>query len=76
MFIGRVALGGEEVAIVGIPDFLIRDGDGYRIRDAKLSLQSDEKTHPEILLQLGLYAYLFPQAGGRAPTALHAPLGA
>ena len=75
VFSVRTTLGGEEVEIVGIPDFLIRDGDGYRIRDAKLSLHANEKTHAEILLQLGLYAYLFTQAVGRPPTAIEALLG-
>jgi predicted RecB family nuclease len=49
------------VTIVGRPDFLILDGDGYLIRDAKLSRQVDDKHHEEITLQLQLYGWLFEQ---------------
>lgn len=36
-FRAPIDLDGEMCEIVGEPDFLIRDGDGYRIRDSKLA---------------------------------------
>ena len=62
-------LGGVPVTIVGRPDFLVVDGDGYLIRDSKLSRQVDDKHHIEITLQLQLYGWLFEQAVG-APAKL------
>jgi predicted RecB family nuclease len=60
----ETALTGIPVTIVGRPDFLILDGDGYVIRDSKLSRQVDEKHHEEITLQLQLYGWLFEQTVG------------
>jgi uncharacterized protein len=60
----ETALMGIPVTIVGRPDFLILDGDGYIIRDSKLSRQVDEKHHEEITLQLQLYGWLFERAVG------------
>jgi predicted RecB family nuclease len=59
--------GATEAEIFGIPDFLIHDGDGYIIRDAKMARRIDEKNHPEILLQVQLYGWLFEKSYG-APT--------
>ena len=39
-------IAGTEVEIVGQPDFLILDGDGYLIRDSKISRRIDEETPP------------------------------
>ena len=55
---------GIPVTIVGRPDFLILDGDGYVIRDSKLSRKVDEEHHEEITLQLQLYGWLFEQTVG------------
>ena len=66
---------GEEVRIVGIPDFLVRDGAAYRVRDCKLALHADEERHPEILRQLELYGWLFERTAGAPPTALEVVLG-
>lgn len=66
----NTSLGGIEVEIVGIPDFLILDGGGYIIRDSKMSRRIDEKNHPEILLQVQLYGWLFQTSSGTAPKAL------
>jgi predicted RecB family nuclease len=66
---------GEEVRVVGIPDFLIRDGAAYRVRDCKLALHADEERHPEILRQLELYGWLFERTVGAPPTALEVVLG-
>ena len=43
---------GTRDVVTGIPDFLIRDGDGYRVRECKLSRSLEEKDHPEIRRQL------------------------
>jgi predicted RecB family nuclease len=57
-------ISGTPVIIVGRPDFLIFDGDGYLIRDSKLSRQVDEKHHVEIIFQLQLYGWLFEESVG------------
>jgi uncharacterized protein len=75
VFVSTAELDGDKVELVGIADFLIRDGDGYRVRDAKLSLHADEKSHPEIPLQIQLYGFLLEQATGQPPRALEALLG-
>src|SRR5208282_4224933 len=69
----RVA--GTEVEIVGQPDFLILDGDRYLIRDSKISRRIDEDNHPEILLQLQLYGWLFTKSCGTPPKALQVHSG-
>jgi predicted RecB family nuclease len=68
----RVAhtFGDIEAEIVGYPDFLILDGDGYVIRDAKMARRIDEENHPEILLQVQLYGWLVERSSGVAPKAL------
>jgi predicted RecB family nuclease len=66
----RHTFGATEVEILGIPDFLILDGDGYSIRDAKMARRIDEANHPEILLQVQLYGWLFEKSCGPAPKAL------
>jgi predicted RecB family nuclease len=57
---------------IGEPDFLIREGDGYVIRDVKMARRVDEKNHPEILLQLQFYGWLFEQIFGTRPVRLEA----
>jgi uncharacterized protein len=59
--------------LAGIPDFLIREGAGYAVRDAKLAVNLDQ--HPEIPAQLGLYAHLLESATGQAPARLEVVLG-
>jgi predicted RecB family nuclease len=49
--------GATEAEILGIPDFLILDGDGYIVRDSKMARRIDEGNHPEILLQVQLYGW-------------------
>jgi predicted RecB family nuclease len=63
-------IAGTEVEIVGQPDFLILDCDGYIVRDAKMARRIDEEHHPEILLQVQLYGWLFEKSCGLAPKAL------
>lgn len=62
--------GETEAEIVGLPDFLILDGEGYIIRDAKMARRIDEENHPEILLQVQLYGWLFEQSVGVSPKIL------
>jgi len=62
--------GSVETEIVGIPDFLILDGDGYVIRDSKMARRIDAENHPEILLQVQLYGWLLERSSGVAPMAL------
>ena len=66
---------GTDVEIVGVPDYLILDGDGYVIRDSKMARRIDEENHPEILLQLQLYGWLFERSCGIAPNGLQVCAG-
>ena len=68
-------INGTQVSIVGRPDFLILDGDGYLIRDSKLSRKVDEKHHVEIALQLQLYGWLFEQTVGMPAKRLQVHAG-
>ena len=68
------AIDGESSDLVGLPDFLIRDGDGYIIRDSKLA-RSVEGRHPEIALQLQLYGWLYEQVVGKPPAGLQVHSG-
>jgi predicted RecB family nuclease len=74
-FLADAVLGGTEVEIVGVPDFLILDGDGYLIRDSKMARRVDEENHPEILLQVQLYGWLFQKSCGAAPKGLQVHAG-
>lgn len=61
---------GSEVTVVGRPDLLLLDDDGYIIRDAKMSFRITEDDHPEIILQMGLYGWLYEQTTGGRPKGL------
>jgi predicted RecB family nuclease len=61
--------------VVGRPDFFIRDGGGYLIRDCKLSRRFNEDDHPEIFRQLELYGWLYEQIFGSPPVRLEAHMG-
>jgi predicted RecB family nuclease len=74
-FVANAVLGGTDVEIVGVPDFLILDGDGYLIRDSKMARRIDEENHPEILLQVQLYGWLFEKSSGVAPKGLQVHSG-
>jgi predicted RecB family nuclease len=60
----------QQVEIFGSPDFLIRVDGGYAIRDAKMARRIDSAHHPEILMQLQIYGWLYEQNFARAPRAL------
>lgn len=74
-FLVMEKIGDSEVEIVGVPDFLILDGDGYLIRDSKMARCIDEENHPEILFQVQLYGWLFEKSSGLAPKALQVHCG-
>lgn len=69
----RTTLAGVDCEIVGEPDYLIRDGDGYLIRDSKLNRRVEG--HREIALQLGTYGWLYEQVIGRRPSGLQVHAG-
>jgi len=71
----RAAFPGTRDIVTGIPDFMIRDVDSYRIRDCKLARSLEGGRHPEIVQQLQTYGWLFESAFNRAPAALEAYLG-
>lgn len=75
VFMHATQLAGQDVQIVGVPDFLVREGREYVIRDAKLALHADEDSHPEILRQLELYHWLYERCTGRPPKGLQVVTG-
>jgi predicted RecB family nuclease len=74
-FEATALIGGAEVTVIGQPDFLILGGSEYIIRDSKISRRIDDKNHPEIILQLQLYGWLFEQGLGHPPQGLEAHSG-
>jgi predicted RecB family nuclease len=71
----QTTISGIPVVVVGRPDFLIFDGDGYIIRDSKLSRKVDEEHHREITLQLQLYGWLFEHTAGTPAKCLQVHTG-
>lgn len=61
---------GHVLDIVGIPDFLIKEGAGYFIRDCKIARHATEDKHPEIPRQLQIYGWLFEKNTGKRPSKL------
>src|SRR6202795_4870064 len=74
-FLVTEKLSGTDVEIVGVPDYLILDGDGYVIRDSKMARRIDEENHPEILLQVQVYGWLCEKCCGAAPKGLQVHAG-
>ncbi len=74
-FASEATLDGTLVKIIGRPDFLILDGDGYVIRDSKLARRVDDEHHLEIRLQLQLYGWLYQRTLGLPPKALQVHSG-
>jgi len=64
-----------EILILGIPDFLILQDDGYLIRDSKMARRISEEHHPEILHQLRLYGWLYEKSCGSPPRGLQVHCG-
>ena len=72
-----VLIDGEEVELVGEPDFLIRAaGSGYVIRDSKLARNVLSKRHAGIPAQLQIYGLLYELAAGAPPASLEVHNGA
>ncbi|MGD0908559.1 MAG: PD-(D/E)XK nuclease family protein [Candidatus Acidiferrales bacterium] len=69
-FVVRHRIAGIDVEIVGAPDFLILDGDGYVIRDSKMSRHIEAEIHSEIVVQVQLYGWLFERSTGVPARAL------
>jgi predicted RecB family nuclease len=63
-FVVRHRIAVTDVEIVGAPDFLILDGNSYLIRDCKMSRRIEAETHPEIIVQVQLYGWLFERSTG------------
>ena len=63
-------IAGIDCEVSGRPDFLIRDDLGYRIRDSKISRRINQDDHPEIILQLQTYGWLFERVFGFPASAL------
>jgi predicted RecB family nuclease len=68
-FSSETVIDGVSVTVVGYPDFVLADS-GYRVRDSKLSLRIDEDNHPEIILQVQLYGWLFERTTGAPPKSI------
>jgi predicted RecB family nuclease len=65
-----LSLDGRECEVIGEPDFLIRADGRYIIRDVKMARRIEKDSHPEILLQLQLYCWLYEQVFGAPPARL------
>src|ERR1035437_684650 len=63
-FVARHRIADTEVEVVGAPDFLILEGDGYVIRDCKMSRRIEAEIHPEIIVQVQWYGWLFERNTG------------
>ena len=55
---------------VGAPDFLIREGNSYVVRDVKMVRRVTENDHPEVILQLQFYGWLYEQVFNKPTTRL------
>ncbi|MFZ0694188.1 MAG: TM0106 family RecB-like putative nuclease [Alphaproteobacteria bacterium] len=73
---GEIHFGGQAIEVVGEPDFLLKRGETYAVRDCKISRRITERDHPEILRQLNLYGWLYEQTSGDAPESLEVYNGA
>lgn len=70
------AVGATDCEISGVPDFIILEDTGsYAVRDSKMSRRINEKDHPEIILQIGTYGWLFEQTFGQPPNRLQVHSG-
>ncbi|HYN20997.1 MAG TPA: PD-(D/E)XK nuclease family protein, partial [Thermoanaerobaculia bacterium] len=72
----QIVLDGTLCELIGEPDFLIREGRGYVVRDAKLARRVSGGRHLKIALQLQLYGWLFERATGSPPVRLEVYSGA
>lgn len=75
VLIFKEIINGTQVTIIGIPDIMIYQYPSYIIRDCKLARHADDRRHPEILVQLQAYGYLYERNIGKKPAKLEALLG-
>jgi predicted RecB family nuclease len=61
--------------ILGEPDFLIKNENGYIIRDSKISRRIKDKEHPEIFRQLEVYGWLYERCIGKTPISIQVHSG-
>jgi uncharacterized protein len=69
-FATSVQVDGQAVTVVGDPDFLFWDGDGYLVRDVKIARRVGQKEKPQMWHQLQAYGFLFEALTGKAPKGL------
>ncbi len=69
-FRSNAVLAGQDCEIIGVPDFLIRQGESYLIRDSKMAKRITEQDHPEIFRQVETYGWLYEKSVGRPPAGL------
>jgi len=69
-FTASVQVDGQAVDVVGDPDFLVWDGDGYLIRDVKIARRVTQRDKPQIWHQLQAYGFLLEALTGEPPKGL------
>ena len=74
-FRAETTLGSVRRNVVGVPDFMIRKGNSYLIRDCKISRRVNEVDHSEIVHQLILYGWLYEQTTGEKIAGLEVVSG-
>lgn len=62
-------VGGREIEVVGLPDFMLPARSGYAIRDSKLNRRVGP-SQEHVRLQLETYGWLYEQTFGEPPVAL------
>jgi predicted RecB family nuclease len=70
-----VRIAGVDCEVSGRPDFLIKSELGYKIRDSKMSRRITPKAHPEIILQMQTYGWLFERVFQTPPSGLEVHSG-
>jgi predicted RecB family nuclease len=73
-FVCETEMNGRNVEVVGLPDFLIPEGDSHVIRDAKLA-RSIGSNRVDIQRQLQIYGWLYQEVTGSSPTRLEVYTG-
>jgi uncharacterized protein len=68
--VSQIIINKQPIKVVGIPDFIIKEGNRYLIRDCKIARHVTEDRHIEIRRQLQVYGLLFEKAAGFMPLKL------
>ena len=71
----KIQVNGRELVLTGIPDFLIKNGNSYTIRDSKIARRINEQDHPEIIFSLWMYGLLFENVFKKKPAGLEVHSG-